>query len=232
MEESARKRVTIRKTRSGFASREQKASFGLLIGTGFLAFILGGVYMIRHLNQPFDVDYVGPRYVSSEELQQEELEKQKITDTDNDGVTDFDELYFYKTSPYLFDSDGDGLSDAAEIASGDDPNCPRGEECVNSIFDDGLIGENSFIEAANESAAASARSIFTLSEAVKNMSIEQVKELLIQSGVEQEAIDSLSDEELMVIYQVVISDLESSGEFEQIISAAVSEQNVAEQQAQ
>ncbi|HSQ42156.1 MAG TPA: hypothetical protein VLM37_07765, partial [Fibrobacteraceae bacterium] len=39
------------------------------------------------------------------------------TDSDGDGVLDFDEIYRFKTNPYSTDTDSDGVSDKAEIAS-------------------------------------------------------------------------------------------------------------------
>src|SRR3989344_2262751 len=42
-------------------------------------------------------------------------------DSDQDGLSDYDELYLYGTSPYLPDSDSDGVSDKREIATGADP---------------------------------------------------------------------------------------------------------------
>lgn len=38
-------------------------------------------------------------------------------DSDNDGITDFDEKYRFKTNPYSMDSDGDGVFDKVEILS-------------------------------------------------------------------------------------------------------------------
>lgn len=35
-------------------------------------------------------------------------------DTDHDGLTDYEEIFLYKTSPTQYDSDGDGLTDAEE----------------------------------------------------------------------------------------------------------------------
>jgi hypothetical protein len=45
-----------------------------------------------------------------------------IGDTDNDGLTDWKELYLTFTSPFIEDTDNDGVSDYLEIQSGSDPN--------------------------------------------------------------------------------------------------------------
>ncbi len=43
------------------------------------------------------------------------------TDSDRDGITDFDEIVIYKTNPKIADSDGDGFTDGAEVLSGYNP---------------------------------------------------------------------------------------------------------------
>ena len=53
----------------------------------------------------------------------------KNTDTDGDGISDYDEVNIFKTSAFLKDSDGDGISDYDEIKAGTDPNCPTGKDC-------------------------------------------------------------------------------------------------------
>ncbi len=45
-------------------------------------------------------------------------------DTDNDGVTDGDEILKYRTNPLKADTDGDGYSDGTEIKNGYNPNGP------------------------------------------------------------------------------------------------------------
>ena len=53
-------------------------------------------------------------------------------DTDKDGLTDIEEMTVYKTSPYLSDSDGDGLDDRTEVNNKTNPNCPEGQDCIQT----------------------------------------------------------------------------------------------------
>lgn len=53
-------------------------------------------------------------------------------DSDNDGVSDFDEINLYLTDPEVFDSDGDGAPDGAEILARTNP-------LGNKVFSDGNI---------------------------------------------------------------------------------------------
>ncbi|MCX6798206.1 MAG: hypothetical protein NTX66_03290 [Candidatus Falkowbacteria bacterium] len=45
-----------------------------------------------------------------------------LTDTDNDGLTDYEEVKTYKTNPLNPDSDGDGFTDGVEVHGGYNPN--------------------------------------------------------------------------------------------------------------
>lgn len=44
-----------------------------------------------------------------------------LKDSDDDGISDFDEISIYGTDPFSADSDGDGYIDGAEVLSGFDP---------------------------------------------------------------------------------------------------------------
>jgi hypothetical protein len=46
------------------------------------------------------------------------------TDSDGDGLTDYQETTIYHTDPHKADTDGDGFSDGAEVKNGYDPNGP------------------------------------------------------------------------------------------------------------
>ena len=51
----------------------------------------------------------------------EEFIKEEQLDSDNDGLSDHDEINVYFTNPELSDTDGDGYSDGEEVESGHDP---------------------------------------------------------------------------------------------------------------
>lgn len=50
--------------------------------------------------------------------------EEALLDSDNDGISNFDEINIYKTDPFSSDSDGDGYIDGAEILSGFNPKDP------------------------------------------------------------------------------------------------------------
>jgi len=50
-----------------------------------------------------------------------EKSDEEFVDTDNDGITDDDEINIYNTNPNSSDSDGDGYKDGEEIVFGHDP---------------------------------------------------------------------------------------------------------------
>lgn len=68
---------------------------------------------------------------SDQTLLNEQQAKLQAIDTDHDGISDYEELGFYGTSPYLPDTDSDGIPDKTEIDQGTDPLCPQGQKCVS-----------------------------------------------------------------------------------------------------
>jgi hypothetical protein len=191
--------------------REQKAAFGLFIMLGISGLILGIFYFRSNL------------YVSSYNLQQRansglsglkgksseiDLSKQ---DTDKDGLNDFDELYAYGTSPYLEDTDSDGLTDKEEIQRGKDPNCPEGTKGYSDV----ISGEKNVVDLENPTTVPPA--ILNPMDAVKNMSVADLRSLLGQSGIGADILGQISDEELEQLYHETISEAEDSGELDKII---------------
>ncbi len=52
------------------------------------------------------------------------IERLKHKDSDHDGLSDWEELYFYGTDPYDPDTDDDGVDDGEEVFLGRNPNGP------------------------------------------------------------------------------------------------------------
>ncbi len=117
-------------------------------------------------------------------------------DTDLDGLSDYDELYLYQTSPYLPDSDSDGFTDFDEIQNNYDPNCPTGQDCSLLLPGD-QITELPGLEA--------------------DLTPAEIRLLLIQSGFSEDDVNALDDETLSQLYAETVQEVEgSSGNFQEL----------------
>jgi hypothetical protein len=145
--------------------------------------------------------------LNEEKLTSEAIIKLKNTDTDKDELSDYDELNVYHTSIYLADSDSDGFSDKEEVASGHDPNCPKGKNCSIVSGDDNpefnKIEEtllNDYLGSGNGSmdtqAAIDAERIFS-----GKATIEEVKALLVTQGMSRAELDKIPNQEIMKMYE-------------------------------
>lgn len=158
---------------------------GILVFIGITALILGLFQIIRGIRSPFEVATSDlESEVSFENDQLLSLAELKTKDTDEDGLTDYDELYQYETSPYLKDSDSDGFDDKQEIETQNDPNCPKDKNCTQP------------------SSSETQPSNLNLGEVVpQNLTTEQLRETLKGAGAPESLLESVDDETLMQIYQ-------------------------------
>lgn len=108
------------------------------------------------------------------------LEQLKNTDTDNDGLSDYDELYNTHSSPYLFSSAGDGISDNEKIGLGLDPNCPQGKTCPGFRLLTSIVDQNG------------------------QLTPEFIRRSLQSAGVPQATLDQTDDATLLQIYRQVV----------------------------
>lgn len=140
----------------------------------------------------------------------------KTQDTDNDGLSDWEEANFYSTSPYIDDTDSDGLKDGDEVLANSDPNCPRGQDCGRDSSPDVLSAT---------SAASGMPDSFTLdkdqvqaNEGDLNKAFtgqadaKTLRNLLKESGVPQNVLDQMTDEQLMASYAETLRQISNEGQ--------------------
>ena len=165
--------------------RIDKLLSGAVLFFGLAAIVLGFFQFKYNIGK-----YFLPKktQVDFEQQQQADLLGLRQKDTDQDGLSDYDEFYIYNSSPYLKDTDSDGIDDPTEVARGSDPTCPKGENCLSTLSD---LSSN----------PATADDLLLNSQ----LSIPQLRQLLIQAGMTPEELVQFSDEELLAIYQEVVS---------------------------
>lgn len=173
---------------------------GALAGLSLLTVLVGFAQVRAHLVGPFgrsSPSTVATRNVPSA-TGSTSLEALKGKDTDQDGLSDYDELYTYKTSPYLKDSDSDGQSDKAELDKGDDPNCPQGKDCAARRVAD------STEQIANSNVPRATSNVPLLNpELGQGASLEDLRAALRAAGVSEEQLAKLDDAQLQDLYNQV-----------------------------
>ncbi len=127
-------------------SRTQKAGFVLLLVFGLVTVGMGFLQMRNTIYGPF-VLRTDKNKADAPAFEDETL-KQQRSDTDQDGLNDYEEIQFYSTSAYLPDTDSDGVADKTEIDNGADPLCPEGQSC-NSAADSAPVGAPSAVTEPN-----------------------------------------------------------------------------------
>lgn len=148
---------------------------------------------------------------------QQNLEYLKYIDTDGDGISDYDEIYVHDTSPYLEDTDGDGISDYDEIfVNKTDPLCPEGQDC---------FGLNIALPENDPNQILSPDSLLNQEDLDNPLGLDEyqqdlnevmtgradpntLRELLKTTDIDPVALEALSDEDLMTIYQEMLLGIE------------------------
>lgn len=213
-------RVELTPQQEGHAfTREQKVGYALVIACGVLAVVFGMFYLVSHLHRPFIITYAGSHVLTTDEKNAEEALRQQRSDTDEDTVSDYDELYVYKTSPYIADTDSDGLTDDVEIMSNQDPTCAIGAACEDETNE--VRREETAFDDDAAAAAAAAQEAASQYEAIQamleNLSVGEIRSILIESGADTAQIEAMSDDEIAALYQEVLGQLQEQGGMEEIL---------------
>ncbi len=190
-------------------SKEEKVAFVFLIIAGIGGLFFGMKYLGKNLEAPFVFSYNGEKFLTSDQKESAEAEAMKGRDTDGDTLNDYDEVYIYKTSAYLADSDSDGYNDNTELESGNDPNCPIGKECTGSAsVDTAVDASDALIGGLAEPQApdlVAAQAILDQAEdpavAITQVTAEQLRDLLIANGADEATVNQVDDSQLMLMYE-------------------------------
>jgi len=135
----------------------------------------------------------------------------KSVDTDNDNISDWDELFTYGSSPYLEDTDGDDLSDYEEIFTyKTDPNCLEGQTCSGTLTQSEAQGENNTAEVLDSYYNTSSSSDITASEVSAyldsgDIDVSYLRETLLEEGFNKTELDQISDEDLISVFKDTIN---------------------------
>ncbi|MBI2474978.1 hypothetical protein HYV69_00970 [Candidatus Uhrbacteria bacterium] len=223
------KRVRTREPRP--LSSEQKVAFVLLLFLGLGGIFFGFRSFGVNIKRPFDLQIAkylqGERFVSTSQREQEELEASKTRDVDGDGLTDYDELQVYKTSPYLADSDSDGFDDKMEIFSNNDPNCPKDKICTGissaEIVDEsnplagleGIFGDMTSLSDAGEINFKSKEDVEAF---FKKATLVEIRKALLKSGMKKEDLDKLDDKSLSEFFNMTVDEASKKGTFDALVS--------------
>lgn len=126
-------------------TRQQKIGFVLLLFFGVLTIALGLLQLHNTIYGSFAI-----RLSNASELQNstiaDPVERLKSIDTDQDGLTDYDELSIYGTSPYLWSTASDSVSDKEKIERGLNPLCPADNQtCSAGELEVGAATTSEFI---------------------------------------------------------------------------------------
>lgn len=181
-------------------TKEQKTGLGLLFVFGILSIGLGVLQIRNTMYAPFALSSATPPDLKD---QVNTVDALRYRDTDHDGLSDFDELYVYGTSPYLYDTFSYGMSDKDVVAKGL-PRCPKGQDCGS------VIANNSTVPTVSATATASALVPIDapgtpppdLSAILSDPA--QIRQLLIDGGMDKIALSKISDKDLLKSVQEIL----------------------------
>lgn len=126
------------------------------------------------------------------------LDELRNKDTDSDGLSDYDEFYIYKTSPYLADSDSDDIPDKTEIDAGTDPNCPTGKNCNRATLANNANADTNAVLGPIQTNTATGTG--------GELTADELRQILRDAGASEELLSQIPDEELLATYREIQTD--------------------------
>ncbi len=155
---------------------ESKTAFRIVIGISAITILTTGVFMWRLIvnSAKLPVAKKSNTNVSST------LVALKEKDTDADGLNDYEELYVYGSSPYLFSSASDGVADGEKVKQGVNPNCQIGKSCTVPTL---TVGTNSN------------------GDTNSSVSVSFLRQALVASGASASVVQAADDATILEMYE-------------------------------
>ncbi|MEK7158946.1 MAG: hypothetical protein AAB766_00385 [Patescibacteria group bacterium] len=196
--------------------KQQIAVAGLaIVGAGIL--IMGFIQIKNIIQIPWPVSKTEPGQAVAQtskkevavDLKNEDPKKLKTQDTDEDGLSDFDEVYIYETSAYLADSDSDGVNDIDEIKNSEDPTCPIGVKCfatASGTSETSKTLNQTLRDGSGQASETSETSEVEMTD-LTNLSASDLRALLLKSGkVNADQLKLVDDQTLLDMYKKMIAE--------------------------
>lgn len=190
----------------------QRGLFASLSGVFVVMLAFGFFSLSKSLRAPFEPKTNG-QFLTLDEQEKQQDEALKFRDTDGDNLTDWDEIHLYHTSPFLSDTDSDGIADGAEIKGNTDPNCPEGKTCSASPA---AAAAPAKANPADLLSPQNFATLPTLGDGTPDLSAfdpKQVRAMLKSAGMSDAQLNQISDTDLKAVYlEVLQGDTGSSAE--------------------
>lgn len=194
----------------GNLSKEQKIGFSLLVVFAFLSVGLGTLQIRNTMYGPLSLNNKPPVNLKD---QVNTIDALRYRDTDHDGLSDFDELYIYGTSLYLYDTFSYGISDKEVIAK-NLPLCPKGQDCATpSVVSEAVAATDASTTAANLRAQLGAPPP-DVTASLQNPAT--LRQMLINAGMDKATLQKVTDDQLRALADQVLASTSTMAQLRQL----------------
>ena len=184
--------------------KKQKMAAAFLV---VFALVFVGLWIVqfkKNLKEPFAPK--SSQNTTDNNLKEDNQADLRLIDTDKDGLSDWDELNIYKTSPYLEDSDSDGILDKDEVKNGEDPNCPKGQICEDSLMKDDASDDGGDVPVFNLNIGTSSQGQTDLQGVLEGQAdAAALRKSLLEAGMDPNMLNKIDDDTLMKSYQEILN---------------------------
>ncbi|MDD5110489.1 MAG: thrombospondin type 3 repeat-containing protein [Patescibacteria group bacterium] len=205
---------TVRRRSSLWAIEWPRMIAPITVAVGMLTLAVGAMQLWSKIYSPTIRLAVGePSLMGALTNQEDPAVAPGAMDTDGDGLLDYQELTVYNTSPYLEDTDSDGIDDGAEVRAGSDPNCPAGQNCAGGTTGGAAASPTPALPGSELPGSLVPSATNPLSSALSSSGLNPadmtpggLRRQLEDAGIAPELLSSFSDQQLLQVYQEALQE--------------------------